>query len=31
LRKKNGKNVDLKDFKIKCVLGRGTFGKIFLV
>lgn len=24
-------NVDLKDFKIKSVIGRGSFGKVFLV
>ena len=28
--KKNMKNVSLDDFKIQAVIGRGTFGKVFL-
>ena len=30
-RNKNEKKVDLKDFQIKSVIGRGSFGKVFLV
>ena len=30
-RTKEDKNVELKDFTIKSVIGRGSFGKVFLV
>ena len=30
-RNKNEKKADLKDFQIKSVIGRGSFGKVFLV
>ena len=31
VKNKNEKKVDLKDFQIKSVIGRGSFGKVFLV
>lgn len=31
MRNKNEKTVQLKDFQIKSVIGRGSFGKVFLV
>jgi len=31
MKNKNEKKVDLKDFQIKSVIGRGSFGKVFLV
>ena len=30
-RNQNEKKVDLKDFQIKSVIGKGSFGKVFLV
>jgi len=31
MKNKAEKKVDLKDFQIKSVIGRGSFGKVFLV
>jgi len=31
MKNKDEKRVDLKDFQIKSVIGRGSFGKVFLV
>jgi hypothetical protein len=31
MKNKDEKKVDLKDFIIKSVIGRGSFGKVFLV
>jgi serine/threonine protein kinase len=31
MKNKSEKKVDLKDFQIKSVIGRGSFGKVFLV
>lgn len=31
MKDKKEKKVDLKDFQIKSVIGRGSFGKVFLV